>query len=54
MQAPAARLAQPRPHIVGFRTTLIGKSSEQITYLLAWNTMAEREKRWNALLADPE
>ena len=38
----------------GFWTTLIGKSSEEITYMLAWDSMAEREKRWSAFLADPE
>src|SRR5438128_11889718 len=39
---------------VGFWTTLIGKSSQEITYMLAWDSMAEREKRWGALLADTE
>lgn len=38
----------------GFWTTLIGESNEQLTYMLAWDTMAEREKRWGAFLADPE
>ena len=38
----------------GFWTTLIGKSSQEITYMLAWDSMAEREKRWGASLADPE
>jgi hypothetical protein len=37
----------------GFWITLIGKSSEEITYMLAWDSMAEREKR-DAFLADPE
>jgi|SRR6516165_6946155 hypothetical protein len=31
---------------VGFWTTLIGRSSQEITYMLAWDSMAEREKRW--------
>ena len=35
----------------GFWTTLIGKSSQEITYMLAWDSMAEREKRWGAFLA---
>src|SRR5438034_3233257 len=39
---------------VGFWTTLIGESSQQITYMLAWDSMAEREKRWGVFLADPE
>jgi hypothetical protein len=38
----------------GFWTTLIGKSSQEITYMLAWDSMAEREKRWKAFLTDPE
>jgi len=38
----------------GFWTTLIGESNQQLTYILAWDSMAEREKRWGAFLADPE
>src|SRR6201993_3541670 len=38
----------------GFWTTLIGESNQQLTYMLAWDSMAEREKRWGAFLADPE
>jgi hypothetical protein len=39
----------------GFWTTLIGAGeSNQLTYLLAWNSMAEREERWGAFLTDPE
>src|SRR5262249_49814326 len=38
----------------GFWTTLIGESNQQLTYMLAWDSMAEREKRWSAFLADPE
>jgi hypothetical protein len=38
----------------GFWTTLIGESSQQLTYMLAWGSMAEREKRWSAFHADPE
>jgi NIPSNAP len=38
----------------GFWTTLIGRSNQEITYMLAWDSMAEREKRWEAFLADPE
>jgi hypothetical protein len=39
---------------VGFWTTLVGKSSQEIIYMLAWDSLAEREKRWSAFLADPE
>jgi NIPSNAP len=38
----------------GFWTTLIGRSSQEITYMLAWDSLAEREKRWAAFQADPE
>jgi NIPSNAP len=41
-------------HQAGFWTTLVGESNQKLTYLLAWGSMAEREKRWNAFLADPE
>jgi hypothetical protein len=38
----------------GFWTTLIGKSNQEITYMLVWDSLAEREKRWSAFLADSE
>ena len=38
----------------GFWTTLIGESNNDLHYLLAWDSMAEREQRWNAFAADPE
>lgn len=38
----------------GFFTTVIGESSNDLTYLLAWDSMADREARWNAFIADPE
>jgi hypothetical protein len=38
----------------GFWTTLIGDSNQELTYLLAWESLAEREKKWNAFMADPE
>jgi hypothetical protein len=37
-----------------FWTTLIGESSQEITYMLAWESMAERERRWQAFLSDAE
>jgi hypothetical protein len=39
---------------VGFFTTLVGESSNDLTYLLAWESMAERETKWNAFQADPD
>jgi hypothetical protein len=38
---------------VGFFTTLVGESSNDLTYLLAWESMAERETKWGAFQADP-
>lgn len=39
---------------VGFWTTLVGESNHELTYLLKWQDMAERERKWNAFQADPE
>ncbi len=38
----------------GFFTTLIGESNQELTYFLAWDSLAEREKRWTAFQTDPE
>lgn len=38
----------------GFWTTMIGESNNDLHYLLAWESLAEREQRWNAFAADPE
>lgn len=38
----------------GFFTTLIGESNQELTYLLAWESLAEREKKWTAFMADPD
>lgn len=39
---------------VGFWTTLVGESNMDLTYILAWESLAEREQKWNAFMADPE
>ena len=39
---------------VGFFTTLIGESNQELTYFLAWESLAEREKKWTAFMADPD
>jgi hypothetical protein len=39
---------------VGFWTTLIGASNHSLTYLLKWESLAEREQKWNAFQADPD
>jgi heme-degrading monooxygenase HmoA len=38
---------------VGFFTTLVGESNQELTYLLAWESLADREKKWNAFQSDP-
>jgi hypothetical protein len=38
----------------GFFTTLVGESNNDLTYLLAWESMAERESKWAVFQADPE
>jgi hypothetical protein len=38
----------------GFFTTLIGSSNQELTYFLAWESLAEREKKWAAFMADPD
>jgi hypothetical protein len=37
----------------GFFTTLIGESNQELTYMLAWETLADREKKWTAFQNDP-
>ncbi len=38
----------------GFWTTLMGESNHDLTYLLAWESMAERDAKFGAFLADPQ
>jgi hypothetical protein len=38
----------------GFWTVLIGESNQDLYYLLQWESLAEREKKWNAFQSDPE
>lgn len=38
----------------GFWTTLVGESNQDLTYLVAWESMAEREVKWTAFSTDPE
>jgi hypothetical protein len=37
----------------GFFTTLIGTSNQELTYFLAWESMADREQKWTAFATDP-
>lgn len=38
----------------GFFTTLIGESNQELTYFLAWESLAERETKWTAFQNDPD
>src|ERR1700687_5742109 len=38
----------------GFWTTLIGESNHELTYLVAWESLAGRGQKWAAFLADPD
>lgn len=38
----------------GFFTTVIGESNQELTYFLQWDSLADRETKWNAFQADPE
>ena len=38
----------------GFFTTLVGESNQELTYFLAWESLGEREKKWNAFATDSE
>ncbi|NPD21480.1 NIPSNAP family protein [Alterinioella nitratireducens] len=39
---------------VGFFTTVIGPSAQELHYLLEWGSLADRERSWAAFLADPD
>ena len=38
----------------GFWTTVVGPSNNDLTYLLAWESLAEREQKWATFMADPD
>jgi hypothetical protein len=38
---------------IGFWTTLVGESNNELTYILPWESLADRETRWTAFLNDP-
>ena len=39
---------------VGFWTTLVGNSNQILTYMLRWESLAEREAKWNAFSSDAD
>jgi hypothetical protein len=38
----------------GFWTVLIGENNNDLYYLLEWDSLAERERKWNGFVSDPE
>ena len=38
----------------GFWTTVVGESNSDLTYMIRWASMADREARWTAFVTDPE
>ena len=39
---------------VGFWTTIVGRSEQHLTYLLAWESLAQRQEQWDAFESDAE
>jgi NIPSNAP len=39
---------------LGFWTTMIGPSNNDLTYLIEWQSLAEREQKWATFMADSE
>lgn len=38
----------------GFWTVAVGESNQDLYYMLQWESLAEREAKWDAFAADPE
>jgi hypothetical protein len=38
----------------GFWTTVIGESSQTLYYFVVWDSLAERERKWNSFASDPQ
>lgn len=38
----------------GFWTILVGDSNQDLYYMLEWESLAEREEKWNKFASDPE
>ncbi len=39
---------------IGYWTTYVGPSTNTLTYILAWEDLADRQQRWDAFSTDPE
>ena len=38
----------------GFWTVMIGDSNNALHYMLEWDSLAERDRKWGAFMVDPE
>jgi hypothetical protein len=38
----------------GFWTVMVGDSNQDLYYLLAWESLGEREQKWGAFQSDPD
>ncbi len=38
---------------IGFWTTVIGDSNNELSYIIPWQSLAEREEKWTAFQNDP-
>ena len=38
----------------GFWTVMVGESNQDLYYMLQWDSLADREKKWNIFQADAE
>ena len=38
----------------GFWTTVVGESNQELFYMLAWESLADRDKKWAAFQSDAE
>ena len=39
---------------VGFWTVVVGENSNDLIYMLAWESLADRDERWGKFAADPD
>lgn len=39
---------------VGFWTTLVGPSDQELIFMIAWESFEERERKWTAFATDPD
>ena len=50
----AEGVGEARHQAGGFFTTLVGESNQEVTYFLAWESLADRETKWSEFVTDPD